>query len=180
MGRRPGRRGFSLLELIISIGIIGTSLILVVGIFTVLVSGSQKASDLTSGSVVADGLLSQTIYQVLAVPDRRNDFFRPLYATPTVFRGGTYQLNSTVYFYKIYCTDVTALRGLRWAPTDIYGLGGSETYLKRFDVVVWWNDAAAGAQTSAQSLSRSQLGQAKGMGMQEVHQMRLVWPNGSY
>lgn len=165
-----------MLELIVSIGIIGTSLILVVGIFTVLVSGSQKASDLTSGSVVADGIMSQTIYQVLA---NQTAFFRDAsYSTPQVFRGGTYQLNNTVYFYKLYCTDAS----LTGQQLTFYSNDDGQVLascMRRFDLVVWWNDASAAAQTSTSSLSLNRAAQGQGMGLQEVHQMRLVWPDGS-
>jgi len=172
------QRGFSLLELIVSIGIIGASLILVVGIFTVLISGSQKASDLTSGSVVADGLLSQTIYQVNS-SSLALTIFNQVYSTPYLFRGGTYQLNNTVYFYKIYLTDVQAGNAdLKWSGVD-NGNGG-DANLKRFDAVVWWNDASAAAQTSASNLSKNQSAQAQGQGVQEVHQMRILWPNGTF
>jgi hypothetical protein len=168
---RSLRLGFSLMELMLSIGIIGTSLILVVGIFTMLFSGSQKAGDLTAGSVVADGLLTQQIYQLTSVESTRTAFFQAAYTNPTFFRGGTYSLNNTVYFYKIYVQDIDPHITLHDTDTD--GTAGS-TKMKRLDVVVWWNDASAASQTSAQNMTMHQ--QARNMGNQEVHQMRILWP----
>lgn len=170
----PARKGFSLIELILSIGIVGTSLILVVGIFTMLFNGSQKAGDLTAGSVVADGIMTQTIYQVMCTETYRTAFFQAQYNGPTFYRGGTYSLNSQVYFYKIYCQDLNFGSTLHNSDTD--GING--TYLKRFDIVVWWNDASAASQTQAQNMTMNQ--QSRGTGIQEVHQVRLLWPNGAY
>lgn len=171
-----GQRGFSLIELIVSIGIIGTSLILVIGIFAYLVAGGQKASDLTSGTVAADGLLSQEIYQIMSVTNTRNQFFLTSYSTPYLLSGGTYQLNNTVYFYKIYCQDAP-LTGTAFTCLQIYG-GSSTTSLKQLDIVVWWDDAAAASVTQVTQLGI--INQTVGMGVLQVHQMRLLWPTGTY
>src|SRR5579862_5097435 len=96
------RKGFSLIELMLSICIIGTSIVLVVGIFTILVAGSQKAADVTAGSTVAAGLMSQQIYQLMSCDYTRNQFFQQSYDTPTSFIGGTYTLNGTVFLYTLY------------------------------------------------------------------------------
>lgn len=165
-------RGFSLPELILSIALIGTSLLLVVGLFTYLVRGSQKAADLTAGSVMADSLLQQHIYQVMAVDTVRTAFFVESYATPTLYRSGSCTLNSTVFFYNLYCNDVPLNTRLQCADTD-----GTRwrTPLKRFDIVVWWNDSA-----NPDSLAPRMGRQADAQGMQEVHQVRVLWPNGGY
>lgn len=170
--------GFSLVELIISIAVIGTSVILVVGAFIVLVKGTQKASDLTSGSVAADGLLSQEIYQIMCVDSVRIAYFKDTtsYRTPTLVRGGTYQLNNTLFLFKIYLQDIPlSAANLHNIQTDV---NGRSTPLKRLDVVVWWDDLTSATQTQANSMTMQQ--QARGSGMQQVHQMRVLWPTGSY
>jgi len=176
MSPRSRRQGFSLIELIVSIGIVGTSLILLVGIFTVLLNGSQKASDLTSGSAIADGLLSQQVYQIMAVDSNRVTFFKTAYSTPQVINGGTYSLNNTVFFYKIYVQDVALGATLHNSSTD--GSTG-QTLLKRLDVVLWWSDETAGSASSWTSLTMNQQ-TGRGQGVQQVHQVRVLWPDSSY
>ena len=170
-------RGFSLVELIVSIGIVGTSIILVVGIFGTLFKGSQKAADLTAGAVVADGLLSQTVYQVTASTDNglsasQIAFFQASYATPTLYTGGTYQLNGNVYFYKIYVQDVGL--GADFHDSDTDGTA-NQTLLKRFDAVVWWNDSSAASKTNLLNMNINQ--STTGEGVLQVHQVRVVWPD---
>lgn len=155
-----------------SVVLIGIALIFVIGLFTFLVRGSQKAADLTAGSVMADSLLQQHIYQVMAVEPLRTAFFTASYSTPTLYRSGSCSLNSTVYFYHLYCYDVPLGTSLKCADTD--GVRG-RTPLKRFDIVVWWNDAT---NTGSSATTMGQ--QATGQGLQEVHQVRILWPNGGY
>lgn len=162
------RKGFSLIELMLSIVIIGTSIVLVVGIFTILVAGSQKAADITAGSTVAAGLMSQQIYQIMASDNTRNTFFQQAYSTPTSFIAGTYTLNGTVFLYNMYVQDVNLSSVTLSCPATDTGGG---TKLKRFDIVITWNDAS-----STQNIQTT----ARDQGLQEVHQVRFLWPNGGY
>lgn len=169
------RRGLSLSELILSLGIIGTCLVLVVGMVTFLVNGSQKAADVTAGAVMADSLLSQYIYQVMSAETTRTAYFQSSQPNPEVVRGGSCALNTSVYFYKIYSQDIAIGTRLRCVDTD--GARG-RTPMKRLDIVVWWNDSAASSATTAEGLAIH--AQSRQQGLQEVHQVRVVWPNGGY
>ena len=158
-----------------AIGILATSILLVAGIFGTLITASQKSSDLTAGSVVADGLLSQEIYQIMGVDAVRNRFFQTAYATPTVLREGAHGLNTARYFYRIYCQDVPFATSLHCVATD--QAPSNATVLKRLDVVVWWNaDAPSGSLPPAPITTASR----PGMGALHVFHSRLLWPSGSY
>jgi hypothetical protein len=175
--QRSATRGMSLFELMFSIGVLATSILLVLGIFSNLVNGSQKSVDLTAGSVVADGLLSQQIYQIMSDSGTQTTFFNTSYASATAYKAGTYSLNNVIYAYKIYCQDVK-MGTLHSQLTDATSSTGT-TNLKRLDIVVWWNDAAAASASSASSMS-VQGANAREQGLQQVHQARVLWPGGPY
>ena len=158
-----------------AIGILATSILLVVGVFGILITASQKVSDLTVGSVVADGLLSQQIYQLVSTDSMRTRFFQATYGTPTVIREGAHSLNTATYFYRIYCQDATFSSTLHCTATD--HAPSNSTALKRLDVVVWWHaDTQADGQPPATITTTSR----PGMGTLYVFHSRLLWPTGSY
>ena len=173
----------SLFELVISIGILATSILLVLGIFSGLVNGSQKSVDLTTGSVVAEGLLSQQIYQVMSDNTARNALFSGAGSgsTPEVYKAGTYNLNNVIYAYKIYVQDVSLGTELHSQATDSLNASGASsgsTRLKRMDIIVWWNDSSAQEKSNKNALTVGS--SAQGQGVQQVHQVRLLWPGGPY
>ena len=58
--RRAGR-GFSLLELMVSVGIMSVTLLLVLAVFTGSMRASRKTTDLTAGVVVAETVLNEVV-----------------------------------------------------------------------------------------------------------------------
>lgn len=118
-------RGFSLVELMIAIGILATAIILIMGVFLMGLDASQKGADLTAGTVVARFILDEYIYGM--------DFAgMPSPATGSTLPAGTgtYALNNTNYSYSI---DVTAV----------------DHDLKKLDVSVWWWGSSPGSSTRA-------------------------------
>ena len=171
----------SIVELVISIGVLSTMILLVLGIYSGLINGSQKSVDLTAGSVVAEGLLSQQIYQITSNDTTRNAIYGTPCAAPTVYKSGTYSLNNIIYAYKIYSQDVSLGTPFHSQATDGTTAGGATT-LKRLDIVVWWNDGKINkANAGSVDLKTSTAGSgAHGQGLQQVHQARLLWPGGPY
>lgn len=61
--RQPG---FSLIELLVALGILATTLVMVVGVFLTVTRATQKSLDLTAGTVVAQSILSREIYEAMS------------------------------------------------------------------------------------------------------------------
>ena len=111
------KEGFSLIELMLAVSIIATSLLLFIGVFFAMFKSSQKGVDLTAGTVVAESVLAQYLY------DRQEmSGGLPLNLVDNVGSPitGTTTLNKTIFTYEITCQDT--------------GTGN----LKKIDVVVWW------------------------------------------
>jgi hypothetical protein len=117
-----------MVELTISIGIIATSIILIVTLFSTMFKSSQHAVDLTAGTVVAESELDRYIYE--------NEFFNAgTQASPSYqygfgrFAGGSYNnfvvysstksLNNVTFIFDIYSTDISS-------------------EMVKLDIVVWW------------------------------------------
>jgi len=98
----------------VAIGILATALVLVIGVFMLGLTASQKGADLTAGTVVAEFIMDEYIYGI-----DFTDMPNPAAGTAIQAGAGTYSLNNTDYSYSI---DVTSI----------------DTDLKKLDVVVWW------------------------------------------
>ncbi len=117
------------MELLVSIGILATSLVMVVGVFLTVTRASQKSLDLTAGTVVAQSVLSRELYGIMSNEVSRRTFFDRDYQTDPLLRG-TERLNQTAFTYLLY------------ANTVMNGDVGNR--VKKVDVVVWWwNEEAA-------------------------------------
>ncbi len=109
-GLRSACGGFSFLELMVSICILASSIMLILGLFVHLFNASQKSVDLTAGTVVAESVLQKYLYDTPFPPQNL--------AIPY---SGVVQLNNQAYIYTIYVQDINSS-------------------LKRVDAVVtWWN-----------------------------------------
>lgn len=119
----PRHLGFSLVELMISIGILATSLLLVVGIFMTVTRASQKSLDLTAGTIIAESVLSRELYSIMGDDTTRAGFFAANDPSVPIVQG-TERLNQTVFTYLIYANTV---------------MGGEVgNRVKKVDTVVWW------------------------------------------
>jgi hypothetical protein len=102
--------GFSFLELMVSLSILATSILLVLGLFVHLFNASQKGVDLTAGTVAGESALQEFLYDTPWPAQRL--------ASPY---SGMVPLNNQSYLYYIYVQDLN-------------------TSLKRVDMIVtWWN-----------------------------------------
>ncbi len=107
----------------VSVGILATSLVLVVGIFMTVTQASQKSLDLTAGTIVAESILSRELYGIMGDDDSRHTFFARDYQNDPFVRG-TERLNQTVFTYLIYATSAMD--------------GEVGNRVKKVDAVVWW------------------------------------------
>jgi prepilin-type N-terminal cleavage/methylation domain-containing protein len=124
--RQPG---FSLIELLVALGILATTLVMVVGVFLTVTRATQKSLDLTAGTVVAQSILSREIYEAMSHDTSRRFFFNKDYSNEPWVRG-TERLNQTVFTYLLYANTVMNT-----------GVGNR---VKKVDAVVWWwNEEAA-------------------------------------
>ncbi|MEW6282438.1 MAG: type II secretion system protein [Candidatus Eremiobacterota bacterium] len=135
---RARHGGFSLLELLIAFSIIATALLLIIGVFTTILRGSQKTVDLTAGTILAESILDERIYYILnTAPAVDKDNFLNGLASP-LLGSGSY-MNDTVFSYAIYTTPVT-FPGM--------GLGNR---LVKADIIVWWWKPSGSATESAKA-----------------------------
>ncbi len=111
------------MELLVSIGILATALLMVVGVFLTVTRASQKSLDLTAGTLVAQSVLSREIYGIMRDENSRRLFFQRDYQADPLVRG-TERLNQTVFTYLLYANTVM----------------GAEVgnRVKKVDAVVWW------------------------------------------
>ena len=122
---RRGRRGFSLVELLVSIGIVATVLVYIIGVFTTGMKANRKSVDLTAGTLVAESVISHELYGVLADKDKSARFFAHTYTSNDAAIEGTETLSNTVFTYKLFVSDVNQFVE-------------SGNKMKKVDVQVWW------------------------------------------
>jgi prepilin-type N-terminal cleavage/methylation domain-containing protein len=134
------RRGFSLMELIISVGIIATAILLVVGIFTFLFKASQKSVDLTAGTVVAESIMQNTVTRFIYDSSFRSSVMQNHSGyNNTELEQGTKSYNGAQFSYSIYATDLSQL-----------GSSATNPMLSLSVICRWW-DSGGGLAGSARS-----------------------------
>jgi type II secretory pathway pseudopilin PulG len=109
--------GFSLIELVLAVSIVATALLLFIGLFFTMFRASQKGVDLTAGTIVAESVLNQYLYDQ---QEKTGGLTVNLVDNSGSPYTGTTSLNKTIFTYEITCQD-----------TD-------NTDLKKVDVQVWW------------------------------------------
>lgn len=137
--------GFSLLELVFAIGILGLAILMVVGLFVNLFRSSQKGVDLTAGTTVAEAELNRFLY-------KQQETAGGLEALPSggsVADQGNVVSSNQRYYYKISSSDA------------------GSTELKKVDIVLWWWDGDRGQDDL--SYRRT------GYGKLQVRMSRLVY-----
>ena len=128
--------GFSLAELVITIGILSTSIIMVAGVFTYLFNASQKSVDTTAGAIAARAFLQQWTLQLASNIDPATKMPRALgaYSGQTSEQlydtSRTTTLNGTSFNYQLYVQDVT---------TALMPTATGRTLMK-LRVHCWWFD----------------------------------------
>lgn len=123
------RKGFSLLEIIIAIGVLAIAIVTVTALFTKVLRGSQKSVDLSRGTMLAQAIISERIYNTFD-----DDVVKDLWWTRVdagIYAGpSNFWESQTVndMRYVLYAAPVTAL--------------GAQPYrAAKVDVVVWWWDS---------------------------------------
>lgn len=165
VGKQSSNLGFSLIELMVSVGIMATTLLLVLGIFTNVMRASRKAVDLTAGTIVAESVLTKELYRVMADEGAKARFFDEAnnYDTNELV-AGTEHLNDAVFTYRVYASNVSL--GSTMATGN---------RVKKLDVVVWWwNSDEKGEDTTIHSQTR------EGFGFLRTEMTRLVNENSKY
>lgn len=117
--------GFSLVELLVSIGIVATVLVYIIGVFTTGMKANRKSVDLTSGTLVAESVISQELYGILSDSDKSAQFFAHNYTSSEPAIEGTQTLSNTKFTYKLFVSNVNQF-------TE------SGNKMKKVDVQVWW------------------------------------------
>ena len=148
--RREKPEGFSLLEIIIAVGVIAIATLTIIALFTQVLRGSQKSVDLSRGTMLAQSIIAERIYSTFD-DDLVKDFWwsqvdAGIYAGP-----GNFWERQTVndMRYVLYAAPLT-------------GLGAAPYRAAKIDVVVWWWD------------SEQQGGAREGYGQLRTEVTRLV------
>lgn len=151
--RRAGR-GFSLLELMVSVGIMSVTLLLVLAVFTGSMRASRKTTDLTAGVVVAETVLNEVVASSSSddAGNSKKDKYSEVKAailsgtssSPTVVASGVKNLNNTTFIWQLSSTCVSQ------GGTTTGTHGGGDNSLYKLDIVVWWGKTG---ETEAASTS---------------------------
>ena len=139
LGRRQKRAGFSLLELMVSVGIMSVTLLLVLAVFTGSMKASQKTTDLTAGVIVAETVLTKDIYNIVNQVDKEADkgAFENL-KKGGVVASGIKNLNNTTFVWELNSTRIDSTdSGTSVGGTTI------DNQLVKLDVVVWWGKSGS-------------------------------------
>lgn len=101
------------MELIVTIGIVATAILLVVGVFTYLFSASQKSVDLTAGTVVAESIMQDMVLKIMYDDKTKETWYNAdvagAYSNQTTIESGIRSYNRAQFSYKIYLTDCAGL-----------------------------------------------------------------------
>ena len=126
--------GFGLAETIIALGILAVVFLIAAALLTSLLRGTQKESDLTAGTILAEQVLTTRVQAIFAGvdPDLTKEQLFASESPPSVPIQGTVRLNQSVYTYEITYASVTSPSGVA------IGSSGPGNRLKKLDIVVWW------------------------------------------
>ncbi|MBQ7502175.1 type II secretion system protein [bacterium] len=138
--RRKAEGGFSLIELMVSVGIMSITLLLVLAVFVGSTRASQKSVDLTAGIVVAESVLTKEVYNIV------NDSKYPANIRNKLLKGdgkpvasGVKNLNNTTFIWELTSTKV--VNDTSTATDNPFGVKNS---LLKLDAEVWWYKTGAG------------------------------------
>lgn len=158
-----GPRAFSLMELMISVGILATAILLVTGVYLFLFRASQKSVDLTAGTVVAESILKEWQQRLSYDVATSTAFRNSTYATDTLIDSSTKSLNNAVFTYNLYAMDVNSLLGLSTTPNP------PPPPIRRLRIVCSWWDNGRGLP-----------GTDRGLGLLTVELNRMVMYDANY
>ncbi len=130
-----GRRdtwGFSLAELILSLGIIALVTVMVAGIFTGMLRSAEKSSDRSAGAVLAESVVLDRVRQVVTNQDPDLDRSAFFGTVGPASLSGTVLLNHTLYTYEVSYRQVRDPLGVA------VGSELDENRLVKLDAKVWW------------------------------------------
>lgn len=128
-GLTSRRRGFSLLELMICVGILTTGIIFIVDVFTQMLNASTKGGDWTAATYLASSRIEQLVYNPgQLITDVNSTGSNSLLTGPTlVFNPGAFEpvqiasVNKTTYYVTYSLYDVTNSTNTA-AGSDLYYL----------------------------------------------------------
>ncbi|MHB2016112.1 MAG: type IV pilus modification PilV family protein [Candidatus Xenobia bacterium] len=132
------RRGFTLLEVVVSMGVLAIAITVGMSAFDTLLRGSQGTVDNTTAVAVAETLLTEEVNQMMTAPD--SVFNQPAANLPAP-PSGTAVIDGVTYTYSTTLQDVAMDLGspgaitFHNAATDNPATG---TRLKRIDTAVSW------------------------------------------
>ena len=156
-------QGFSLLELVISVGILALAVLMVIGLFSYLVFATQKSVDETAGTVVAQAALQSEVERLIYDADVHDRFVAGIYNLETLISQGSTTLNHAVFTYQIYTVDLPSLGGNIGDP------------LRQLRVVCWWwSDSAVPSHQVPSHHTRSDYGNLS------VELTRMILASGTY
>jgi len=139
---RLPREGFSLLELIISIGIVAVALLVVATVFISVLKSGAKNTDLETGTLVAQSQLNQVIFNVVNLNGYTNTTRANVFSNPTTIVTSTVALNNQVYSYNVTTQPI---------PLDLVH---NNNLLAVFTVQVWWSSATGERQGQGRTSQR--------------------------
>lgn len=128
------QRGFSLVELMVSVGIMAITLLLVMAVFTTSMRAGQKSVDLAAGVLVAETVLTKDVYDIVhgkgdSVVDGSSATIRAnlMDGNGDVVMSGIKDLNNTTFIWELKSTKLAGV-----------DLDANISDLLRLDVEVWW------------------------------------------
>ncbi len=149
-------RGFSLVELMVSMGIIATTLLMIMGVFMTVFKSSQKAVDMTAGTIFAESVMNKELRTIMSDSTLRGRFFTLNYSI-NPYVEGVERLNNALFTYKMYASDISMPS---WR---------TDNKMKKVDVVVWW--WAAGSEHDTVTTGRDS---RSGYGILRTEVTRIV------
>ena len=159
MSNKPG--GFSLAELVLSLGLLTVAMVMLSSLFVGLYRGSDKSGNQSTGLNAAETVLNQQIHDIFkgTHPTLTKAAFFASNSPPGL--SGSLTLSSTEFLYQFDYVTVQSNLG-----TDL-GVGLSGNRLKAVTVTCWWWGQAANSHRA-------------GLGKLSVQLRRLVNENDQY